>query len=132
MVAPGLGILAAENSQECSALWFARSLVDNNRRFAFAFVYCSGPAENTHKPQPVETSVAVMTLIDLHPCDGFTVAMGWQRIELAGTSIGAVTIHEFSRLNHPFHVGHNPSDCAVKGRGLYRKLGKTLAQARQD
>ena len=55
----GLGVLTAENAQQRAALRFGRTLVDDDRRFALAFMDCSGPAKNADKTQTVERRPAV-------------------------------------------------------------------------
>ena len=84
-----------------------RALIDNYGSFALTLMYRAGPTENSYKLQVIELGRPVIALFDLEPGDCLAISVGRQSVELAGTTIGAVAVDEFTSLDHPFGVGHH-------------------------
>ena len=99
-----LGVLAAQDTQQGLALGLVGAAVDDQGRFAMAFMDGAGPDEHARHPQPVELGCAVMALMDLEPDHGAAMAISRQAIELAGTAIRAIAIGKLMRPDGP--IGH--------------------------
>jgi hypothetical protein len=48
----------------------------------------------------------VNPFVDLHRRDRFTIAIAWQPIELARTTVRTITVNELPCFDAPLHVGH--------------------------
>src|SRR5439155_5275297 len=59
------------------------------------------------RPQPVEPNVGEMPFVDLITNGGAAVAVGRQRIELAGAPVRAVAVGEFRAFDDPFCRCHD-------------------------
>jgi hypothetical protein len=47
------------------------------------------------------------TVLDLDDADRVAFSLGGERVELAGATIGAVAMYEFTSLQLPFDAGHS-------------------------
>jgi hypothetical protein len=63
------------------------------------------PAKDPDEPQTVEARVAVNPFVDLHRRDRFTIAIAWQPIELARTTVRTIAVNELPCSDAPLH-GH--------------------------
>ena len=72
-----LGVLTAQDAQQCAALRLGRPLVNNHRRFTLALMNGTRPAEYADELQAIELRVAMMALFDLHTCNSLAMTMGW-------------------------------------------------------
>src|SRR6185312_4517871 len=97
----GLGILAAQDSQQSRALRRIGALVDNDRSLAMAEMDRPGPGENARNLQPIEFRVTVMTAADLKSHHRLAKAVRGQAVELTGTAIGTIAVGKFHRADRP-------------------------------
>ena len=67
------------------------------------FVHRAGPNGHGNGAQAVKLDAAKMPLFNLEARNVPTIAMCWERVELAWTTIGTVAIGELRRLDLPFN-----------------------------
>jgi len=98
----GLRVLAAQNAQERCALSGRCAAVNDMDAFAFAFMDRPGPAKDAARTESVEPRRAVITLLDVEHGKAMAMAMGRQRVELAGAAIVAIAVTELLALDFPW------------------------------
>src|SRR6478672_12865547 len=101
-----LGVLAADDAQQCSTLRLRRPLIDHDCRFALTLMNSARPAENGDELQTVKFRVSVVTLLYLHPRHRLAMSVSRQSVELAGAAVGAVAVDELTSVNRPVRVDH--------------------------
>jgi hypothetical protein len=79
---------------------------------AFAFMNGAGPAEDCGGAQAIEPCGSVIALVYLEHGKPAAIAVGWQRVELAGAAGRAIAIAELAALDFP--SGHGFSSRAVR------------------
>jgi hypothetical protein len=102
-------MLARHDCQQGFALRSRSSDVDDGLNLAAAFMDRTRPSDNRGPSQAVEPDIAEKAFVDLHGDGGTAIAVGWERIELARATIGAVTGCDFRAANHPVDVHHDLS-----------------------
>src|SRR5262249_36485675 len=100
---------AGHDLEQRVALRGIGALVDDELQGAVALVHRTGPAGHHHHPQPVEPHGAEMPLLDLVGDRGAAIPVGRQGVELTRTTIIAVAVGEFRRLDPPIGLSHRAS-----------------------
>jgi hypothetical protein len=98
----GLGVVAPQDVSQSLALLGSGPLVDDVQALATGLVNRSRPAEYARRPQAVEPDRAVKARLNVVDGKPAAIAVGRQRIELAGAAIVAIAIAEFGAPNLPF------------------------------
>jgi hypothetical protein len=98
--------LSGEDAKDGRALILRRFLVDDDGRFAFAFVDRTRPPEDPDKCQAIQLGCAVVAFLYFHARHGSTISVSRKTVELARTAIRAVTIHEFAAMDRPVRTCH--------------------------
>ncbi len=78
----------------------------------------SRPGDDQADAQAGQVGVVMMTLFDVDRGNGLTMSMRRQRIELAGTTIGAIAVDKFLAHDGPAR-SHGASPALSLGRGQH-------------
>src|SRR5690606_36357429 len=97
----GTALLAAHDTQEGRPLVGIGAFVDDGQHLAAALADGTRPQEGNDRLEAIERDGTISALVDLEGGDATARAVGGQHIELVGTIVGAVAVHEEASSDRP-------------------------------